>query len=210
MPEDNAPGSPKKRDFLTLINIFRGAVAVLFGVAIPLGINLYVKKPIAQQDNTVIVLASWTAGPGTEILFELIIRSRESETRIADLRARLTRSQAQWIASSQFDELLIEMRRQYQGITEKSRARPDLFSQYYQSRLRGISRQLGMSANSQILPVNIGHFDTTDILWGCLVDANTDDFLAVHFLGRNDYVQNVPHARRYLITSRATNSSGAS
>src|ERR1700683_361185 len=187
-----------KRDFATFINIFRGAVAILFGVALPLGVNLYVTSPISRQDNVILVLSSWTAGLGTEILFELVITSRESESRSADLRAKISVSQADWVGSTEFDALLIEMRKSYQEMTAETRANPDLFSEYYKSRLRGLNRQLGMSANSSLLPVNIRHFDTTDILMSCLLDGNNDDFLAVHFLATNDYVQNVPHARRYL------------
>jgi uncharacterized protein YhbP (UPF0306 family) len=192
--------SRHRRDFTAFINIFRGAVAVLFGVAIPLGVNLYV-KPIARQDNVIIILASWAAGLGTEILFELIIRSRESEFRSDILKNTISKSQADWIGATEFDQLLIEMRKSYQEMTADLRADPDLFSEYYKSRLRGLNRQLGMSANSQLLPVNIRHFDTTDILMSCLLDGHNDDFLAVHFLAANDYVQNVPHARRYLTRS---------
>jgi len=168
----------------------RVAILVGFIVALPI-ILLFALSDLTPADNVLIVLASWTAGAVAEILVELIHRFRLVH---ADVR----RDARTWMPLTDFDHVLIELRKSYLAIERDHRPRPDLFASYYENRLRHLSQQMTMSASSKVLRVNQTHFDTTDILMTCLAGGSTDDFLATHLLSNNDYVRNVPHARRYM------------
>ncbi len=195
----------------------RCIIAIGFGIVLPLvlflalgrsgahitvlGQRIDISEPVGTVLNplsAVIVLASWTAGLAAELLVDSVERGGTTSRQLRELRQHLATRNDEWVPASEFDEILLQLRSHHRTLEQSARATPDLFLQYYRTRLTGLCRQMRLSATSDQLPVNQMHFDTTDILMSCLTGEHADDLLAVHFLRSNAFLQDVPHAQRYL------------
>jgi len=201
---------------LALVLLFHGQAST---ITIS-GKHVDVAGPVSSLLNPIdvlMVLLSWAAGVALEVLLELRAAHQEMtewHKYSVDLSIRwhnliAARLQSHWIPSTDFDQLLMDIRERYERIVKNAPTNPDLFSAYYAGRLSALNHQIRLTSEVRELPVNQLHFDTTDILLGCLSGKNqdTDDFLAVHYLNSNAFLLEAPHATRYarLIADKVTN-----
>lgn len=201
----------------TWVIVIRIVIGATFGLAIPLALiilyhahsshvtvnraNIDVTNAVTSVVNplnVVIVLLSFAAALIAETLFELVLAHRMQDTWN---QQHTTALQKGWVPQDDFDECLIQVRGHYRTITAEARVEPDLFTRYYQDRIKALCRQMESSSDGD-LKVNQLHFETTEILMSCLKGHHLDhddDFWAVHYLTSEsrDFFLKVPHAKSY-------------